>query len=92
MLCTWPDLSDRGFKGEVNFHVPNVSFNIYKMASIKGSGGVMCTAICELIVGIILLSIYEAYKVRKGAQMSRVLWFWGTKWRLACLRDIFLHK
>jgi hypothetical protein len=32
--------------------------------ALKSGGGVLCVAIAQLVVGIILLGIYEAYKVR----------------------------
>ena len=37
-----------------------------KYRNMKSGGGVLCISILQLIVGLVLLGIYEGYKVRQA--------------------------
>lgn len=37
---------------------------------MKSGGGVLCISILQLIVGLVLLGIYEGYKVKQATELN----------------------
>ena len=44
-----------------------------KYRNMKSGGGVLCISVLQLIVGLVLLGIYEGYKVRQAATSKRLV-------------------